>query len=704
MAASATLVLSLSMRSEWTGAAANNLVDDPANWAGGVIDGVFTPTLTANLTLQATADVEFTSGLSFLSASDFSLIIEPSTVTTRTFTLGGDINVDISGNTTSKVVRLGASTGSRPIVLDLDGGTRTITVNAALAATAGTGRDTLTLWGDVTNGSLIKTGGGSLEFNSALSLSGSYVNEGGYTLLQNSASMLSVGKVVVGGSAGRFVLKGSVNDRLSDTADVHLAGGIFGYQNVGGTSTENIGTVYLQGARSAIGLTSGTLHLAELVRDPYSTVALVGSSTARFGAGSTKFTVGSDANILSSLTGGDGTEGTTTVSILPWATATTAISNSFTDSFDSRYYSADFGFVTYTSDGGFRVLDKTTEYVSSVTGSSNATDNVRLTADETLAGTKTINSLFMDKGSNHTLNLGGQTLNVTSGAVAAANNQITISNGTLNFGSKTGYIMLGRNSSSAISANLAGSGGVVFAMTPDQPLTISGANTYTGRTVVNSGTLALGANNTLPTGTDVRIDKTGTLRVNNGFSQLVRSLSGSGVVQLSNTASRLDVGTSVANSSAGVFTVGTGGSVSVGDDAGYYQVSQLTFTGGSVSFEAGSVLDIDIASALSFDSINLATAGKTVTVAGGTLSLSFLDGYAPTVGDSFQLFSIAGVAVANSVVNAGNFTIVGPADYTFSLDNTGLLTVVSAVPEPSTYAALFAGMVLTVAVVRRRRG
>jgi hypothetical protein len=141
----------------------------------------------------------------------------------------------------------------------------------------------------------------------------------------------------------------------------------------------------------------------------------------------------------------------------------------------------------------------------------------------------------------------------------------------------------------------------------------------------------------------------------------------------------------------------------VGDDAGYYQVSPLTFTGGSVSFEAGSVLDIDIASALSFDSINLATAGKTVTVAGGTLSLSFLNDYAPMVGDSFQLFSVAGVAMTNSVVGAGNFTIVGPAGYTFSLDNTGLLTVVSAIPEPSTYAALLGAGVLTAAFVRRRR-
>jgi hypothetical protein len=194
------------------------------------------------------------------------------------------------------------------------------------------------------------------------------------------------------------------------------------------------------------------------------------------------------------------------------------------------------------------------------------------------------------------------------------------------------------------------------------------------------------------------------LRVNNGISQSVASLSGSGVVQLNNTAARLDVGDSVANSAAGVVTIGNGGSVSAGDDAGHYQVSRLTFTGASLAFEAGSVLDIDIASELSFDSINLSTAGKTVTVAGGTLSLAFLNDYAPTVGDTFQLFSVAGVAVADSVVNAGNFTINGPAGYSFSLDNTGLLTVVSAIPEPSSYAVLLAGAVLTAGVVRRRRG
>ncbi|HEY9249048.1 MAG TPA: autotransporter-associated beta strand repeat-containing protein [Rariglobus sp.] len=694
-----------SVMAQWTGAAGNGLVDDTTNWSGGIINGVFAPTITgANLALQTAGDVTFSSGLTFSHANEWSLTIEPTTTTTRTFTLGGNINVDIAGNaatTGTKVIRLGSSANSRPIVLDLNGGTRTFAINSALSATAN-GRDTFILWGDIKNGSVIKTGGGSLELNNALSMSGDFIQEAGYTQLLNTSSLQSVNKLVVGGLNGRFVLKSSASNRINDSAAIHLAGGIFGFQTVG-TSIENLGSVYLQGARSAMGLTYGTLHMAEIVRDPYSTLALVGTSNNRFGSGTNKITVGSDANILASLTGGSGSNGSTTLKVLPWATSSTAISNSFTDAFDSRYYGADQGFVTYTTSGGFRPLDKTTEYAASLVAATNATDNVRLTADETLAANQTINSLFLDKATaTHTLNLGGQTLTVSSGAVASGNIATAISNGTLNFGTKTGYIMTGRAANS-ISANLAGSGGVVFAMTPDQTLTLTGASSYTGRTVVNSGTLVIGASNVLPSGTAVRVDKTGTLRVNSGFTQLISAISGSGTVSLGSATSQLNIGTSVANSANGVFTVGNGGSVSVGDDAGYYQVSQLTFSGGSIVFESGSVLDIDIASALSFDSINLSTAGKTVTVSGGTLSLTFLNDYSPVVGDTFQLFSIAGAAVGNSVINAGNFTIAGPAGYSFSMDNTGLLTVVSTIPEPSTYVVLFAGAALGAAAFRRRR-
>ena len=701
-AASAVSYFVIPLHAEWTGNAGNNLINDTSNWSGGVIDGVFSGNLGATTTLQMNADLTLADGLTFTHADAFSLYIEPSeTNATRRITLQGNILVDVSG-VDSRTIRFGSSGGSRPVVLDLDGGTRTLAVNSGSAANA-TGIDTVELYGDITNGNFVKTGGGGFTINNALSIDGAFVHEGGFTRLNGTASMASVNEIVVGGTLGRFVLAGWAADRINDSAVVHLAGGIFGSHTNGGSET--LGTVRLDGARSAIGLTSGTLRLTKFERDDYSTVALVGNAASSgvnyFGNGVVKFLVTDDANILSALSGDGGAAGSTTIGILPWATAANAVSGSFVDSLDSKFYGTESGFVTYTSAGGFRALNKTTEYVAGLAASGNAADNVRLTAGETLAGTKTVNSLYIDGATS--LNLGGYTLNIASGAIASGNHALSISNGTIHFGTKTGYVMTGRNNTQSISAVIAGSGGVVFGITPDQTLTVSGANSYSGRTVVNSGTLALGANNTLPTGTAVRVDKTGTLRVNNNISQRVAAISGSGVVQLQNSAARLDIGDSIGGSTAGVFTVGSGGSVSVGDDAGYYRVSQLTFTGGSVHFEAGSVLDIDIAGALSFDSINLATAGKTVTVSGGVLSLTFLNDYAPSAGDSFQLFSIAGAVVADSVINPGNFTIVGPAGYTFSLSNAGLLTVVSAVPEPSTFAVLFGCVALMAATVRRRR-
>lgn len=701
-AASAVSFVVIPLRAAWTGTAGNNLINDTANWTGGVIDGVFDGNLGATTTLQMDADLTFANGLTFAHADGFSLYIEPSEINaTRRITLQGDISVNISG-TDARTIRFGSAGGARPIVFDLDGGTRTLAVNTGAAATA-LSNDTVELYGDITNGNFVKTGGGSLTINNALSINGAYVHEGGFTRLNGTASMTTVNEIVVGGMLGRFMLAGWASDRINDSAVIHLAGGIFGSHTNGGSET--LGTVRLDGARSAIGLTSGTLRVTKFERDAYSTVALVGNANSSgvnyYGNGTVKFLVTDDANILSSLSGAGGAAGSTTISILPWATAANAVSGSLVDSLDSKFYGAESGFVTYTSAGGFRALNKTTEYVAGIAASANAADNVRLTAAETLGGTKTINALYIDGATS--LNLGGHTLNVTSGALAFGNHALGISNGTINFGTKTGFMMTGRTNNQNISAVLAGSGGVVFGITPDQTFTVSGANTYTGRTVVNSGTLALGANDTLPTGTAVRVDKTGTLRVNNNVSQQVAAISGSGVVQLQNTAARLDVGDSFANSAAGFVTVGDGGSVTVGDDAGYYQIDRLTFTGASLRFESGSALNIQIAALDSFDSINLSTAGKTFAIDGGTLTLSFLDGFTPETGDTFQLFSVGGLAVQDSVLNPDNFTIVSNVGYEFSLDGTGLLVVGAAIPEPSAFVLLSACSVLGFAAMRRRR-
>ena len=85
---------------------------------------------------------------------------------------------------------------------------------------------------------------------------------------------------------------------------------------------------------------------------------------------------------------------------------------------------------------------------------------------------------------------------------------------------------------------------------------------------------------------------------------------------------------------------------------------------------------------------------------GGTLTVNFLDGYTPDTNASYYVFGDHGgrTGTFNAIaVNAAGWTGV------FDHDTGALTFTASAVPEPSTYAALFGVCALGLAVWRRRR-
>ncbi len=79
-----------------------------------------------------------------------------------------------------------------------------------------------------------------------------------------------------------------------------------------------------------------------------------------------------DKIVLDALVGGGGAEGSTTVSIIPWARGHGG----------GNLYSAA-GFLTYSRGDGFRELVKDREYVQDPNAASKPTDNVRIAAGET---------------------------------------------------------------------------------------------------------------------------------------------------------------------------------------------------------------------------------------------------------------------------------------------------------------------------------
>ena len=284
-------------------------------------------------------------------------------------------------------------------------------------------------------------------------------------------------------------------------------------------------------------------------------------------------------------------------------------------------------------------------------------------------------------------------------------------------------------------------------------LVLSGNNTFTGPTTIESGVVVLGAPGALPAGTPVTLTTGATLDLN-GNTATLGKLEGTGgsialtgasltVNQSSNTTfsgaltgtgglvksgggqlilsgtqaftgpttindGDLKINGSAAGSTftvtggtlsgtgtVGPLTVGSGGTLSPGSSPGLLVVNGSLSLSGVTSMElagtargAGGYDAVDVSGAINF---------------GGTLTVSLINGYSPTGGETFSLFSWGGGATSTfGTVNLPSLS--GGLNWdTSALYGTGAIGVILAIPEPSTTAALFGGAILAVVVIRRRR-
>src|SRR5262249_22228699 len=142
--------------------------------------------------------------------------------------------------------------------------------------------------------------------------------------------------------------------------------------------------------------------------------------------------------------------------ILPWATVGTLGGTP-----------AQFDFVTFTSSGGSNSLVPFTNYKTSL-ASAGATDTVRLTTSETLVSNKVVNAILFagtSAGANQTITQNNFTLGLTAGAILSmGNNQLTVSGGTVDFGSAEG-ILDQNNANIVINSSLTGTGGLTLTNT-----------------------------------------------------------------------------------------------------------------------------------------------------------------------------------------------------------------------------------------------
>jgi T5SS/PEP-CTERM-associated repeat protein/autotransporter-associated beta strand protein len=274
-----------------------------------------------------------------------------------------------------------------------------------------------------------------------------------------------------------------------------------------------------------------------------------------------------------------------------------------------------------------------------------------------------------EEGSSGTLNIGRFGTNDTAG---------TIITPTIAFGNGTGVINFNQSDSTTVTAAISGAGSVnqLGAGTT----TLTGANTYSGTTTVNAGTLLV--NNTEGSAVGISV-----VNVNSGGT-----LGGNGLI-------------------GGATTIESGGNLTPGSS----EAGALSFSEGLTLID-GATTSFLINSTNSFTSINIQ--GGLVSY-GGTMLLD-LTSYASSAaaGDTFDLFSTWGGGATNTnnfsslIAIGANMTfnyaggIWSAADlftglnYQFSLSSGQL--AVAAVPEPSTYALFGLGALALLMVYRRK--
>jgi len=232
----------------------------------------------------------------------------------------------------------------------------------------------------------------------------------------------------------------------------------------------------------------------------------------------------------------------------------------------------------------------------------------------------------------------------------------------------------GNNSLAALIGN-DGTGAVAVSKSGTGKWVLSGANSYTGTTTVSGGTLLINGNQSAATGA-VSVASTATL-------------GGSGTI-------------------GGATTIANGAFLAPGNSPG-----MLTF-GSSLTLNATSTTTMELAgnggvAGTDFDKIVVPGA----IAFNGTLNIVSFGGYDLNQTATYDLFdfgsstgnfanvSVAATALTNDSGVWTGSTLDGTVNYSFSQAN-GILSV-SAIPEPSTYAALAGLGILGFAIYRRRK-
>lgn len=320
------------------------------------------------------------------------------------------------------------------------------------------------------------------------------------------------------------------------------------------------------------------------------------------------------------------------------------------------------------------------------------------------------------------------------GALGAANAAVTFNGGALSFSSADAAITIsqrlttlnaggGTLSATSTSGVVTWNGNVVGtgALTKSGGGTVilaGASNTYQGGTTISAGTLVAASNSAFGTGAVAAT--AGTLSLNDG-------------VTLTNNVTLGATGVLRATSGTATYggTVGGTGKLGGADSVLHLSSTAILAPGnspglmtidGAVTLDSGSAFQWDLASLVAgdvgvagtdFDQLVVSSTGALTIASGANLAFSFGAGVSPTAGDLFWSSNHAWTVVYNTAggsVTGSAFTIDNSAWASLGAFDTSLVdgsVVLSwsavAIPEPSTYAAIFGALALVGVLVARRR-
>jgi fibronectin-binding autotransporter adhesin len=418
--------------------------------------------------------------------------------------------------------------------INLAGGTRTVSVldNPSSAT------DFAQISGPITNGDLNKSSSGTLimtgtnsygntRLSTSISNSTVQIGNGGTTgtlgtgsvtfnstdsLVFNRSDSLTVTNSMQRngfGAKGTIIQDGTGTTTLAgDGASANSYDGaltvrrgtlVLDYNTFDSSKVGNGNAGFLTIGSAALQLAGGT-HQEEVTSTSITGAATIsrnsGSATLRLNA----LTMGEGASLDLSVDDLADTDSTNVNGVLSGVTVGGNLAKNSTNADDGQIRALDAADYTQVARLGGVVADDATTNVQ-ITDTGNTSGDVTLAA----AGTTTINTLSQGAGAGATVDIGASnTLRLgATGTIVANNGQtLALTGGTLTAGGTddtAGTLLFSNAAEVTVGANIAdnGTGAVTLAKSGAGSLVLTSANTYTGKTFVNAGTLVIADENRL---------------------------------------------------------------------------------------------------------------------------------------------------------------------------------------------------------------